>query len=234
MPFNLWILPIISGYYLITTFVYLKYTYQRLTPQQLLLRSIIWGISLFVLVYLLRIIFTVFFPDVPDKIYSYFYTLPITPVPFLLTSLFTFIFTLLVTNILNLFLVWVNYFNRAKPVEKAVDMFGNEVEKLFKDSATKNYLVQLNLKNNKVYIGFIAKIPPPKQSDYYELLPVLSGFRDDSTKKLNITTDYSNALNKYQSDLDKYSSFNMNILVKADQILSARAFDPDIFSEFNS
>jgi len=175
-----------------------------------------------------------FFVDLPDKLYSYFYLLPITPAPLLLTSVFTFVFTILTVHILNFLLAWVKYFNWTKPVEKAVDMFGNEIEKLFKDSATKNYLIQINLKSNKVYIGFVARIPPPRQSDYYELLPVLSGYRDDLTKEMKITTEYYNALNKYQNNFEKSGNFNMNILIKADQILSARAFDPDIYSEFNN
>lgn len=138
MPESFWLFPILSGYYFLTRFVYLKYKYDRIETQRLIFNSVITGSILFLLVYLSRIVITFFKPEIVPTIYEFLYRLPIKEQPLLWTFVFNFLFILIFTNLLNKILKCCNYFKKQTPVEKAVDDFGDEIEQLFKKQLKKN------------------------------------------------------------------------------------------------
>ncbi len=144
MPYNLWIFPLLSGYYLIKHYIYFKYKFQRLDSQSLLFYSIIYGIIIFILSYLLRILINLIFPSIIPFIFDLLYQLPIKKQDFLWTSLSTFILTLLIVKVLNKIFHYFDYFTWKRPVEKAVDNFGDEIEKLFKQSFIDQLLMNSN------------------------------------------------------------------------------------------
>jgi len=47
MPYNILILPLCGGYFVLLNFVMFKYKYQRLSSQRLLFTSIIAAVSIF-------------------------------------------------------------------------------------------------------------------------------------------------------------------------------------------
>ena len=231
MPESFWLFPILSGYYFLTRFVYLKYKYDRIETQRLIFNSVITGSILFLLVYLSRIVITFFKPEIVPTIYEFLYQLPIKEQPLLWTFVFNFLFILIFTNLLNKILKWCNYFKKQTPVEKAVDDFGDEIEQLFKKAAKEELLIQITLKSNKVYVGFVEYIPPPKESNYLKIIPLISGYRNDKTKKIKFNTDYYKAILLYQSDEKKYESFEMDLTIKQDEILIANVFDYEVYKE---
>lgn len=233
MPDSLWLLPILGGYYFITRFVYKKYKYARLETQRLIFDSIIAGVLTFLIVYVLRTIFTLFFTGYIENIYRLLYLMPIEEKPFLWTFLFGFLLTVLTVKILNWILREMKYFGWNTPVEKAVDNFGDEIEQLFKKSAKEENLIQITLKNNKVYVGFVDYIPPPKESNYLKIIPVISGYRNSETKIIKFTTNYYAALEIYQSNDEKQGSFEMDITLKQDEIFTANVFDYEVYNSFN-
>ena len=231
MPESFWLFPILSGYYFLTRFVYLKYKYDRIETQRLIFNSVITGSILFLLVYLSRIVITFFKPEIVPTIYEFLYQLPIKEQPLLWTFVFNFLFIIIFTNLLNKILKWCNYFKKQTPVEKAVDDFGDEIEQLFKKAAKEELLIQITLKSNKVYVGFVEYIPPPKESNYLKIIPLISGYRNDKTKKIKFNTDYYKAILLYQSDEKKYESFEMDLTIKQDEILIANVFDYEVYKE---
>lgn len=233
MPESLWVLPLLSGYYFLSRYIYKKYKYERLEPQRLIFDSFIAGTFLFLITYIVRIAVSFLFPKVIPTMYDFLYRLPIKENHLLWTFIFNFVAVISVTKILNYVYKKNNYFSWRKPVEKAVDAFGDELEQLFKQTAENENLIQVTLKNNKVYVGFVEYIPPPKESNYLKIIPVISGFRSDKTKKIKFTTDYYNAILLYQSEEEKYSTFQMDITLKQDEILSANVFDFEVYKEFN-
>ena len=56
MPWNLLILPLVAGYYLLTRSYYFKYEQQRLDRQRLIFESVLLGVALAVFTYIIRII----------------------------------------------------------------------------------------------------------------------------------------------------------------------------------
>lgn len=234
MPESLWLFPILSGYYFLTRYVYFKYKYDRIETQRLVFNSVITGSILFFFTYLVRIILNYFKPTLIPSIHSFLYKLPIEEQPLLWTFIFNFLFIFIFTHSLNRILVWCNYFKKQTPVEKAVDDFGDEIEQLFKKVAKEELLIQITLKSNKVYVGFVEYIPPPKESNYLKIIPLISGYRDDETKKVKFNTEYYKAILLYQSDEAKYKSFEMDLTIKQDEILIANVFDYDVYKEFEN
>lgn len=233
MPYNLWIFPLLSGFYFLIKYKYNTYKYQRLDSQILIFHSILYGIFIFIGLYLFRIILSFLFPRLIVNIYSFLYELPIAKQDFLWTSLFCFILTVLLVEILNYVNEKNEYFCWRKPVDKAIDEIGDEVEQLFKQSFLDKLLIQITLKNNKVYVGFADTILPPKETNYLKIVPLISGYRDSETKKLEFTTEYFEALDYYEKKTSKFNSFDMDIIVMQDEILTAQIFDWDIFRLFN-
>lgn len=57
--------------------------------------------------------------------------------------------------------------------------------------------IQVTLKDGKVYSGFILEIPAPiahAEGGCIEFLPMSSGYRDPTSKKVTITTDYARVI----------------------------------------
>lgn len=232
MPESLWLFPILSGYYFLTRYVYLKYKYDRIETQRLVFNSVIAGSVLFFFLYLGRICLNYFKPNLIPTIHKFLYNLPINEQPLLWTFVFNFLFIFIFTHSINKILKWCDYFKRQTPVEQAVDSLGDEIEQLFKKVAKEELLIQITLKSNKVYVGFVEYIPPPKESNYLKIIPLISGYRNDKTKKVKFNTDYYDAILLYQSDEEKYSSFEMDITIKQDEILIANVFDYDVYKAF--
>lgn len=232
MPESLWLFPILSGYYFLTRYVYLKYKYDRIETQRLIFNSVITGSILFMITYLIRVIISLKYPEVINFLHKLLYQLPIQEQPLLWTFVFSFILIIVFTHLLNKILKGCDYFKKQTPVEKAVDDLGDEIERLFKKAAKEELLIQVTLKSNKVYVGFVKYIPPPKESNYLKIIPLVSGYRNDKTKKVKFNTEYYKAILLYESDEEKYNSFEMDITIKQDEILIAHIFDNEVYEAF--
>lgn len=233
MTASLWFLPLVSGYLFLSRYIYKKYKYSRLETQRLIFDSFIYGGLFFLATYLLRIVISSICPHIISNIYGFLYKLPIEKQPLLWTIVANFLIVLVGVKGLNWFYKKANYFDWQTPVEKAVDNSGDELEQLFKQTAKEENLLQVTLKNNKVYVGFVEYIPPPKESNYLKIIPVISGYRNSETKRLTFTTDYYEAILLYQSEDSKHESFQMDITLKQDEILTANVFDYDVYNAFN-
>ena len=233
MPYNLWIFPLLSGFYFLIKYKYNTYKYQRLDSQILILHSILYGILIFFGTYLIRIVLAFLFPKLIPTVYSFLYKLPIEKQDLLWTSIFCFSITITIVELLNYIYEKNEYFCWRKPVYKAIDDIGDEVEQLFKQSCVDKLLIQITLKNNKVYVGFADKILPPKETNYLKIVPLISGYRHPKTKEIEYTTEYFEALDFYEKNPSKYNSFDMDVIVMQDEILTAQIFDWDIFRLFN-
>lgn len=232
-PYNLLILPLTGGYFFIANFAFLKYKYQRLDTPRLLLNSILAGILITIIAFAIR---TFIEKEHPELYASCCRMLRLIPVErteanrYLGTLLFSLVgivfFTVIINGIVKLF--W----GYEKIISNAVDKYGDELEQLFRDSVLKAQLVQLTLKNDKVYLGIIDRIPEPKKTNYISLIPIYSGYRNKDTKEMTITTSYEtiNLLIREQALIPKLSK--MLVVIKQDEILTAQPHDPEIYASF--
>ena len=165
MPYNIFILPILTGYIILINFVLFKYKYQRLNSQRLLLSSILAGLIATSVILLIRAIIKSIFNNFETIIYNWLYSFfPIKEVQYLWTSVLTFVVFSSLTFIINWYIIKKK--GKAYILAKAIEDEGDEIEQLFKDSAITGELMQITLNNNKVYIGFTDILPEPKKTNY--------------------------------------------------------------------
>lgn len=224
MPFNLLIFPLAGGYYFFVRFHYFKYLQHRSDSQRLLFNSIIAGIFLLIVTWLLRVAADRICPSLINTIWHF---LPIK-LPYFGTSVVAFLFALSVTEITNAFTV------RENAIRKAIQRVGNELEILLMQSFNDAEIMQFTLKNDKFYIGWVAELPLPSKSNYVKITPAISGFRNEK-KEMVFTTEYLGVYASYvqEGKVKNISELNTNVILKMDEILSANLFSIEMYERFN-
>ncbi|MEM6720555.1 MAG: hypothetical protein AAF611_14605 [Bacteroidota bacterium] len=173
-------------------------------------------------------------PSITTNIVEFLKIVPIEKVDYLWTAIFSFIITCLLVIISNEFIICK--YGEQSTILWAIHKNGDELEKLFKRSVVEGKMMQITLKNDKVYIGFCEIIPEPQKTNYIIISPILSGYRDNKTKKITITTDYFEMVEHYIENLDDDSTtveLNTDIIIKQDEILTAGIYEQIIFDMFN-
>lgn len=239
MPYNLFLITIIAGYFILSYSQLFKYNIQRFSRERILFESILAGFLIIVSGFILRVVFNfITCGKIIPFLLHYLNKFPIEkPLYF-----WTFIFSSLISIFLAWFSNWmiVRYYSKNDQIIRAVNKNGDEIEKLFKDSAINGNLIQVTLKNDKVYVGFCEEIPIPKKTNYLKLSPYLSGYRHKDTKQLTITTDYEKVVDEFIAeikettgeDVDKIT-LNTDVIIKQDEILTATVYEQKVFDKFN-
>ncbi len=233
MPYNLLLLPVIVGYFILIYSHYFKYNTQRLTQNRILFESVSVALLIIVFGFLLRTVVELIFPELTAFLVKQLEFVPIKKVDYFWTIFFSCTIALIAVYVTNIYLLW--RFKEFQLIGWAVDKNGDELEKLFKRSVVEASFIQVTLKNDKVYIGYSEIIPIPQKTNYLILTPILSGYRDDR-KQLHITTDYFKVVEEFLEKLDsdeKSVTLNTDIIIKQDEILTACIYEQEIFNKFN-
>ncbi len=237
VPYNLYLIPLITGYLILTYSLIFKYNIQRLSRNRILFESVALGLLVGIAGFLLRTMIEVICKQLIVSIIEFLKIFPIQKPDYFWTIIFS--------CIISLFFVWLSNliirkrFKKDEPIVWAIRQNGDEIERLFKDSVEQGFAMQITLKNNKVYVGFSETIPIPQKTNYLSITPIISGYRDSETKKIHITTDYFNVVDKFieeiEDDDENVESINLNtdIIIKQDEILSASIYDQKIYEKFN-
>lgn len=232
-PYNLLILPLVGGYFILANFAYFKHKYQRLDTARLLLNSILIGILVGMASFTLRAYIEIYHKPLFDELNNLINYLPFKRDEhnrYIGTLTYGLILAVSLTLIANFIIHLFGLYTHS--ISWAVSKHGDELEQLFRDSAIKGQLVQLTLKNEKVYLGIVDKIPEPKKSNYITIIPFYSGYRNKDTKEMELTTSYAPI-----NDLIDKKEINpkvkkLMVVIKQDEIISAHPHDPEIYSSF--
>lgn len=223
MPWNLLILPLVGGYYILTRCYIFKFHQQRLDRQRLIFESVLIGIALMVGTYLLRILFNLLASDLVSVIYSY------SPFEqrYSLTSLFSVLFAICFTYIYN------KTSEDEKWIKRSIVDVGNEFEALMKFSFEENSLIQFTLTNNKFYIAWVKELPIPSVSPYVRVIPAISGYRDEQ-RRTEFTTHYLSVYSSYIKDgTVKYiDELNTDLIIDITDVVTVSNFDPKMYKRF--
>lgn len=232
MPYNLLLLPVIIGYFILTFSHYFKYHTQRLTQNRILFESVAVALLIISSGIIVRTIVKLIFPQLEISIINFLQIVPIQKTDYLWTVVFSCLLSVVLLLLSNAFLLWK--YKKSKLIGWAVDKHGNEIEKLFKKSVNDASLIQITLKNDKVYIGYCEIMPIPQKTNYLTLTPLLSGYRDEK-KKLNITTDYFAVVDEFLMSINSEEAISLNtdIIIKQDEIVTAGMYEQEIFDKFN-
>jgi len=220
MPWNLLILPLVAGYYLVSYFRRYMYRQQRWDAQRLIFESILRGVLLLFISYFIRTILlyiakpycVIFCNHLPLKM------------PFLCTALFTLVISYIFVKFGNKFL------DKKIQIRNAINDTGNELELLFLYSFDKKKLLLITLDNGKIYIAWVKELPIPSASPYIRFIPAISGYRDEK-KNMILTTQYLSIYDQYLNEGVKKEDNDIVIDVK--KISSVSNFDPDMYQRFN-
>jgi hypothetical protein len=189
----------------------------------MLFHSIIAGIFLLCVSVLFTTIVAKQFPNFTHEISNFS---PIS-IPFFFTAIGSFFLGYVLAVLFNRFISY------DKAVAFAIRKIGNEFEVLLLSSWQSPHLIQMTLKNNKVYVGWLKTLPAPGETAYVSILPVLSGYRESETKKLHFTTEYLDVYASYVKDGDATDVNDLtNLVIKVDDIITASEFDIDMYDRF--
>jgi hypothetical protein len=92
----------------------------------------------------------------------------------------------------------------------------------------------VTLSDHKVYVGLVVTTPrlhPNEQ--YFEILPIRSGYREKDTGELRLTVDYSpliQAVKERDEGTSDRSLEDFLLLLPFKDVISARRFDTDLFA----
>jgi hypothetical protein len=221
-PINLFIFPIMGGYYILIRSELFRYRQQRLESQKLIFNALLAGTFLIICSWIVGKLVSRFAPEALACLKSYY---PVKE-KYFGTFVGSFISAIAMTEITN----WI--VKKDIQVSKAIAANGNEFERLCESCYRNLDLIQVTLKNDKCYVGLLKALPIPSRSSYITILPAYSGYRDRTTKRLVFTTQY----------LDVYASYVMEgklniremttLVIKIEEVISATRFDIEMYNRF--
>lgn len=226
MPWNLLILPLVAGYFILTRSYFFKFRQQRLDSQRLVFETVLIAIVVACTTYGVRILvgFIPFFQGMLNWIYDQF---PIKT-PLLGTSIATIFIAFVFTQLGNLL-----YRSKEKEfIKRAIKNVGNELERHLEISYTEDRLLQITLSNGKFYIGWVNELPIPSVSNYIRLLPAISGFRNEH-KELVLQRIIWMPINSFWKK-NPDETLNIDIVLGLKDITSVSFFDQELYKQFNN
>lgn len=224
MPWNLLLLPLIGGYYVLSRSNLYKYTQQRLDRQRLIFDSIVAGFVLLMIGFVLRLL-VLLIPGVAQWYYQH------TPleIPYLVTGLSSFVLGVLFAELGNKFI----YTDRNVYIERGIERVGTQLDLLLNTSVRKSILLEFTLDTSKVYVAWVKELPIPTVTNYIRVIPVISGYRD-SQLRLHFTTHYLSVYSEYvkEGKIKGVEELDVDLIITVDNIVTVSYFDLDMYERF--
>ena len=217
------LIPAAGGYWLLSHSNVIRYRFARLTGYHLLLGSALCGIVLYGVAHALLLAFKAYFPaeigvwtnNSPD-------ILPNT----VQVSLFL---SFVVTFLLNF--LW----SKEECAVNAMAEFGDLVEQTIHDAADHHRLIEVSLRSRKAYVGIPLEGTPGSIPDSdVVLVPLYSGYRNESTLELILTRGYRSVVLLHTLPFNPYSDWvwsDFRVVVPMSEVVSVRLFKEDAFDD---
>lgn len=117
--------------------------------------------------------------------------------------------------------------------------YKDKISKALADAVMQRKLYLISMKDRKVYIGFIDSIYDDDQKtgiDHFEIIPIMSGFRDKDNLSVEITTHYEKVTNNNNGSNVESDDDNSRVVTKTlfntNDIVSMTEFDKKTFDDF--
>lgn len=109
----------------------------------------------------------------------------------------------------------------------------NDFEKLIARSVYDNFPILFTLESGKVYVGWAVSAPNPVQErKSVRILPIISGYRDKDTQKVQFTTDYYAVLMEVsESEETNHSLEDFEVVIPASDLSACHLFDLDLYNQ---
>ena len=226
MNLGLFLIPILGGYWFLTHWYFTKYSALRESGYHLFFRSAFAGVLLSFFARFLIYLLNLYFPWIGTLWKS------VMPYDYYGTAILSVILGFLLPFALNPF------YGQERAQRRTAEERGALIESIIADSLDRRKLIELSLKNGKVYIGFAfrSRMIRRDESDV-ALIPLASGYRNQETHELTITTNYAPAINEYLDSDQEISDLireDFRVVISASEIVSARIFSPEIYQRFQN
>jgi len=108
----------------------------------------------------------------------------------------------------------------------------NDFEKLIARSVYDKFPILFTLESGKVYVGWAVSVPNPSQErKSVRILPIISGYRDNDTKKVMFTTDYHSVLMGASNETGDYSLEDFEVIIPVSDLSSCHLFDISVYNQ---
>lgn len=224
MGLGLALWPTLAGFLLLILARSSRYWAMRQSGHHLVFASAIAGVLLFAVARLLVVLLTGTFSPV-EELWSVF-------APFEYSGAVGLSFALAVIGGLGWNLCVAR--DRLRVAKKAALRSGDVIEWILQHAADNETFVEVSVKSGKSYIGLVREsgISGRQREPDIALIPLASGYRDNVTRELRITRDYSNRIFKFQRRPENIPGFtyeDFRVVLPMPEVISARIFDPRIF-----
>lgn len=110
----------------------------------------------------------------------------------------------------------------------------SDFRKLISEAVKRGAFIMLTLRNRKVYIGetFHLDLEASGQENWIRLTPAKSGYRNEATGQLHITTDYESALGLAADGAHQKDGVSM--CIPARDVVTFQLFDHELYRAFES
>ena len=231
------LIPALSGYVYLRTSYKFRSQINRESGYHVLFRSALIGIFSYPVAYLIAWFLSSY---LPNNLVTYFQFLTdwisIESIPSIYFQFFT--------GWISIGLCWgvARVRNRRSDKEEveaevAAEM-GDFLSLLMRDCNKSDQMMEITLKNRKVYVGIPISSPGPKLStdQFIRILPFMSGYRDKETLKPHYDTHYDwisqPSDEKYLRNVLGLESGDFAVTIARKEIVSARLFNDEVHTRF--
>lgn len=220
MNIGLLIVPAIAGYWLLDQTCLWRYQLRRESGYRLFFKSAIAGLVLVAIARLLCVSLERAYPDILDQAFRYVEAWKsYAPFEYSGTMMLTAALAVVTPPFLNRFL------DADRRAKSASLTNGDLVEWVIQDSLDHQTLVEISMNTGKSYVGLATHsgVSTSGPTDV-ALIPLASGYRDNETQVLKMTTYYTDTLSEYKGGLGDFQ-----IVVPRSEIASVRKFMPGVW-----
>lgn len=136
--------------------------------------------------------------------------------------------------------IWKNEYEANSAQESAyLIATSNQFEYMLYEATKSVRMLQITLKSNKVYIGYIQNTLINDNFDdteYFTIYPLISGYRNKDDLTLTLTTSYADAykqINNMSEASDKLEE-KFKILIPRSEVSTMGYFNPEYYGKFNN
>ena len=121
--------------------------------------------------------------------------------------------------------------------EVATEM-GDFLSLLMRECNKRDKMIEITLKNRKVYVGLPISSPGPRLSteQFIRILPFMSGYRDEETLEPNYSTHYEWVSEptdeRYLKNVLGLESGDFAVTIARQEVVSARIFNEEVYVRF--
>lgn len=223
------LIPALGGYWFLTKTDVTRYGVARQSGYHLFFQSAFAGFIFYVLGWLSALLVRTWLTD-----FGAWLDAGNAPFPHFDAVLISLLLAFGLSNVLNS--VTKPQDMQKQILEMDMKAHGQLIKNLLLQAMQAGSLIEISMRNGKAYIGYVTDQGGFTENDGdVGLIPALSGFRDNETRQLVITTNYSPIINQCEKSDGEFSHLSRNrlkVLVPNREIVSARHFDLTVAAHF--